>query len=629
MQCSSDHAEQEFSYDVLDSGEYQRDSNITTRLMHLLPSSEFDADIRCSLDPVRLLTSTEYAALSYAWGDLSKKKFITVNGKSFYVTANLHEALRYLRSEVAPLALWVDAICINQNDVPERDHQVQKMGEIYAQATTVYAWVGTKCEEVELAWPFLQSVHDRYSAETGQTLEDSAQNILKRFSTGSSRAQLEHVQELLIREYWSRLWIVQELSAAKTTVVICGHLQLAWPAVMTWVRIRLLSDLRAQRNRLARITTGKPLNWENARLYAIEQIALVLDRPLSATKSLLVLLECTRTFKTSEPKDKIYAVLGLHSLLGGHDRRKEFPVKYGDTIGQVLVELVNFAFNVSHNLSFLSHVRMSRDRSKWTPGVPTWAPDWTQPRYFHALTLADTVHETSGIVADLFSATKGIDSNEIRFRIQNQKLALRGFKISVIQRLSTTSRSTEAAWQKDWTSCAGIDTTTFQLPKDKSPFWNIERGRDPVKDDYMSVFNACYLPEPKRKGTEGTEQDLAGEKSDQNSKQWEMYWRTVLGDTWVGSKDIERLHGSPEFAELCDNFPQTPGQLERLKIGLLQGLPQFCAGRKLFRTKEPGNLLGLAPPNAREGDIICAFFGGDVLYIVREYPERTEFVGEW
>ena len=79
----------------------------------------------------------EYVALSYVWGDPNKTREIFVNGKSVQVTKNLESALRILRDKLPVrlgVRLWVDALCINQKDVKERNAQVQRMLDIYEKA---------------------------------------------------------------------------------------------------------------------------------------------------------------------------------------------------------------------------------------------------------------------------------------------------------------------------------------------------------------------------------------------------------------------------------------------------------------------------------------------------------------
>ena len=81
--------------------------------------------------------ATAYSALSYCWGDVSDAVEVSCNGDSFLTTGNLHAALRNLRSHKCPRLLWVDAICIDQHVVAERNQQVSIMGQIYVSRAEV------------------------------------------------------------------------------------------------------------------------------------------------------------------------------------------------------------------------------------------------------------------------------------------------------------------------------------------------------------------------------------------------------------------------------------------------------------------------------------------------------------
>jgi hypothetical protein len=109
----------------------------------ILQPGHFDTPIQCKLQHVDLDEKPWYEALSYVWGDPKATMPIQLeNDPAFSVTRNLERALRYLRRGDAPRVLWIDAICIDQQNVPEKNHQVQKMTRIYESAGRVQLWVG-------------------------------------------------------------------------------------------------------------------------------------------------------------------------------------------------------------------------------------------------------------------------------------------------------------------------------------------------------------------------------------------------------------------------------------------------------------------------------------------------------
>lgn len=103
------------------------------RLVVLLPSVEKHADIVCVLcnGALSRSESDQYEALSYVWGDSLKRRPITVSNQQFQATENLELALRHLRQRDRPRVLWIDSLCINQNDVAESNAKVQQLDRIY------------------------------------------------------------------------------------------------------------------------------------------------------------------------------------------------------------------------------------------------------------------------------------------------------------------------------------------------------------------------------------------------------------------------------------------------------------------------------------------------------------------
>jgi len=114
------------------------------RLLTLLPAQDGGA-IRCRLTTVTFAQRPKYEALSYRWGSTSQQnnRVILVNGRSLTVGKNLFHALKNLRHEkTSERTLWVDAVCINQSDLNERNDQVAMMSWIYSRAQTVLVWLG-------------------------------------------------------------------------------------------------------------------------------------------------------------------------------------------------------------------------------------------------------------------------------------------------------------------------------------------------------------------------------------------------------------------------------------------------------------------------------------------------------
>lgn len=114
------------------------EKTLDIRILQLLPGS---GKIVCTLDCFSTADFPEYTTLSYCWGNSDETESIVINDRVVNITKSLFEAMRELRRRKFS-SLWIDAICINQNDVTEKSHQVRRMGDIYRNATQTIAWLG-------------------------------------------------------------------------------------------------------------------------------------------------------------------------------------------------------------------------------------------------------------------------------------------------------------------------------------------------------------------------------------------------------------------------------------------------------------------------------------------------------
>ncbi|KAH7057165.1 heterokaryon incompatibility protein-domain-containing protein, partial [Macrophomina phaseolina] len=107
----------------------------SNHLIELLPGTG-DEEIRCKLNVARTRPSQPYEATLYSWGDPKDRRKVICNGRVLRITRNLRNSLRYLRFPKKFRVLWADAICISQQDLKERGHQVMQMGAIFPRGST-------------------------------------------------------------------------------------------------------------------------------------------------------------------------------------------------------------------------------------------------------------------------------------------------------------------------------------------------------------------------------------------------------------------------------------------------------------------------------------------------------------
>ncbi|KAH8777277.1 heterokaryon incompatibility protein-domain-containing protein, partial [Hyaloscypha finlandica] len=159
-------------------------------------------------------------ALSYEWGS-NETKTITLNGDDYDIRTNLFDALRRLRWEMEERILWVDAICINQHDVRERNHQVSRMASIYSQARHVVVWLREPLD-CGISLGFLESIAEN-------ELEETINHVFRTKRSSKWGLQvLKGIQALSRKQYWTRLWVVQEALLASNTKIQCGPYCVPW-----------------------------------------------------------------------------------------------------------------------------------------------------------------------------------------------------------------------------------------------------------------------------------------------------------------------------------------------------------------------------------------------------------------
>jgi len=198
------------------------------RLIHLLPGADMEP-IRTRLTVHDGIGSEPFEALSYVWGTRANQVPISVNGYSFDVTANLDLALRCLRLADTARVLWIDAVCINQDNDAEKSAQVSIMGQIYKSAKAVLVFLGDENEDSNMVMDYLQSedAMQLNGALPGATSERSFPETISRLGF-DQLAFLQAAHHFFLRPWWSRTWVAQEYALAKDEPIwYCGKRRLS------------------------------------------------------------------------------------------------------------------------------------------------------------------------------------------------------------------------------------------------------------------------------------------------------------------------------------------------------------------------------------------------------------------
>ncbi|KAK3338111.1 heterokaryon incompatibility protein-domain-containing protein [Neurospora tetraspora] len=279
------------------------------RLLQLLPHENDDAAIHCQLFCTALDSkgTRPYEALSYVWGSEDKPCSISINGCDLAVGGNLYAALLHLRDHSIQRTIWIDAICINQGDNEEKGHQVQSMAEIYAKASRVIVWLGKEAAGSDQA---LEEIRIAAELSTRQLVTELS---TRQLVTDLSTRPLDNkagILTLLERPWFQRIWVLQEVAAARHILIKCGSAEVDGSAFCLGLdALNLSSELRADlRARILSVT------------YLIRG---AIFRPKYATsqsdnfslniRPLGELIEMYHTREATDPRDKVYALLGMSS----------------------------------------------------------------------------------------------------------------------------------------------------------------------------------------------------------------------------------------------------------------------------------------------------------------------------
>lgn len=284
-----------------------------SRLLEIVKDDD-DKPIFCRLHSACLDDSAmSYTALSYMWGEDGASKNITVNGINVRIRPNLWEFLSQLRRDQVrkrsrrPLLLWIDALCIDQGNIPERNHQVGIMSRIYSEAEMTLIWLGPAVDRRAKALRAL-SKWQRSGKFEGHASVDSELGTW--------------LQSLCSHPYWTRAWIVQECVLAKRLKLQLGKVcmsDLSWPVITKFSeRVAELGKdigLETPAMRILELREG----WHNtARRHYILPSANLLRK-----------LECL------DPRDRIYAMLSFI------DPAISIKADYSKSAAELFVELVD------------------------------------------------------------------------------------------------------------------------------------------------------------------------------------------------------------------------------------------------------------------------------------------------
>lgn len=215
-----------------------RDPSREIRLLRSLPGSSRGWETSVH----RLDQAPPYRAISYTWGEPEPLHTIMLDGCSFRVRRNCLTVLLQADQHFgADAYIWLDAVCINQQDLDEKGPQVAMMGQVYAAASSVLASVGEEYDDSDLLYEIVtaaaQAISERQRASVDECMlyrsthyrthpDDDKHNYwqwVDGLDEETYRRLLNAYNSFASRPYWRRLWVIQETGLTPRVDVACGR----------------------------------------------------------------------------------------------------------------------------------------------------------------------------------------------------------------------------------------------------------------------------------------------------------------------------------------------------------------------------------------------------------------------
>lgn len=565
--------------------------NDAIRLL-VVEAGETGTDLRCRLIQSYIHAesgneSIDFEAVSYTWGSRERQHMLRIRHNNFEkevkVTANCLAALQRLRYTQKDRTIWIDAICISQDDVLEKNTQVAMMGRIYEHASRVLVYLGEEADNSGAVMDLIESMPepkrsrtiDRIIAEsstremTAETKEQQVSDVGNESTVGPS---LQSLLALPGSRWLSRLWVLQEITNAKNATVVCGNRSVKWQ------KLRSFYAMVSQKEAL------KGLYKTPAALFI---------RKVWNAEHLPKVLHASRHCGAQDHRDKVFAPLGLfHS-----SAELNCPIDYSKSVQDIYREMAQYCISHFGRLDVLSAVQ---DASVYT-NLPSWVPDWSRASSrqvlgdLQNLTMPDRREKTRSL--HKFSLS---ESAERDIKV----LTTRGVKLGNIEKLGEAfdkSSSPRSDLLHKWTDLA--------LSHNR---YGDQQARQTALAYTLCAAETIFpraAPNPSRMLTRYTI--------------WSYHWPSLAAR---GYDDVGTLNGW----DRVDSSRLSPRMRSARDYDNI--VRDVCHERRLLVTDN--GMIGLAPMEAQVGDLVCSFLGASVPFVLRKLSassdvgDRYRLVGE-
>ncbi|KAF5334073.1 hypothetical protein D9758_017662 [Tetrapyrgos nigripes] len=569
------------------------------RLLQILPADP-DEQLECQLIEVSLDALPTYEALSYVWGDANPRESILCNDQAMEITRSLAQALRKLRpfkgeevddrlatvSNISARVVWADAICINQDDIPERNHQVQLMRDISSNAARVMVWLGLdNCGQASKAVAAIQLVTHFLSTYQAFSKDMRQKNVTwdnqghghftfelceTLFHSKSLQDPWTSIRVFFDLPWWSRIWCVQEAFLAGKVAMLYGD---------ECVDGRDVAVFSEWYMREAQYAGDTP---QGSSREAIKRANNVFNHRDRDARHLFMVCEDFRDLQATNPRDKVYGLLGLWRPT--EKEKNPIEIDYNKSVAGVYTDVVLMAIRDLRDLFVLRFVDHDHDSDD---GFPSWVPRWD--------------HGTPQAHTFLWLNKSRLSASKFYAEEPDEALACSGIlqvKGVLFDRVVSTS-SVLKGGRESFMTDATFRQSFIEL-------WLEAKGERP-NTKYPHQVSVTEL------ATTVTFGIIKGSKERRDRD-------ITQPDAWldIGDLDTEAVH---EFLSSFHTFMDSekyPGN-----AGAFVQLLDAVHGRRLFRTSR--GHLGLGRSGIRDGDFVSVLHGGRVPFVLRPVTSEAHF----
>ncbi|KAL8714254.1 MAG: hypothetical protein Q9220_001983 [cf. Caloplaca sp. 1 TL-2023] len=590
----------------------------TFKVLNILPPNEDPLDVvRCEVLTESLVDAASYEALSYTWGSTVQDWPVLIAAKILgssktsvvRVSEHLYSALLQLRRPNGPRRVWIDQICINQQNIPEKNAQVRLMAEIYQRAERTVVWLG----QIDMKDDDRNAIIDAADRMTFRPVEreystPNDQLILKdligfqaqgdSLKLGQRRRQV--LAALLNQSWFTRAWVYQEVVVAKRGIVLCGDFEMDMD-----IFINLLDgvcELDMQEVGEAASIMHSSRGYKP--MFAIREARFESRNGLSSDKKskwLSTLWQAMGNLDATNPRDKVYAFLAFADSTEDSRVAPSYEKSIESVYSDATIKSVR-------SLGSLDVLELAHKDGESIHDLPSWVPDFSKP-------LPSLPFMTHNVGSTTFNASRGLKhpyrtTKTTDIDHQQQLFTVRGHIISTISRicplsfpthdLSTSLHSSlHLAEVVHWVRCSQHLNSPVQSLKEEQ---QIEENDPAIKQRNLE---SLILRTLLASGAGST--DHPG-NLDYNSP------LDILA-TYHNESILLQTQGLTEPFHTSDAPATTTKRIQYRYLKWMKRVSEIAYRKKLFSTREGD--MGMGFEGLREGDLVVVLWGGKTGSILR------------